>query len=117
LGNLASGLGRGFPVSGGMSQSLVNESAGARTPASGLIAALFTLFVVLFASGLLRNLPQPVLAAIVLAVVMSLVDVHALRSIWRFSRTEFFVAMAALFGVLGSGPANGVLLGAAISIV
>ena len=53
-----------------MSQSLVNESAGARTPVSGLVAALFTLFVVLFASGLLRNLPQPVLAAIVLAAIM-----------------------------------------------
>jgi len=116
-GNLCAGLGRGFPVSGGMSQSLVNESAGARTPLSGLIAALVTLFVVLFASGLLRNLPQPVLAAIVLAAVMSLVDVHALQAIWRFSRAEFLVAMAALLGVLGSGPANGVLIGAAISIV
>jgi sulfate permease, SulP family len=115
--NLAAGIGRGFPVSGGMSQSLVNESAGARTPLSGLIAAAFTLFVVLFASGLLRNLPQPVLAAIVLAAVMSLVDVHALRHIWRFSRGEFLVAIAALVGVLGSGPVNGVLLGAAISIV
>ena len=115
--NLCAGLGRGFPVSGGMSQSLVNESAGARTPLSGFVAALFTLFVVLFASGLLRNLPQPVLAAIVLAAVMSLVDVHALRTIWRFSRTEFFIAIAALVGVLGSGPANGVLIGAAISIV
>jgi SulP family sulfate permease len=115
--NLAAGLGRGFPVSGGMSQSLVNESAGARTPLSGLIAALFTLVVILFASGLLRNLPQPVLAAIVLAAVMSLVDVAALRHIWRFSRVEFFVAIAALAGVLGSGPVNGVLLGAAISIV
>ena len=116
LGNLAAGLGRGFPVSGGMSQSLVNESAGARTPVSGLIAALFTLFVVLFASGLLRNLPQPVLAAVVLAAVMSLVDVRAFQAIWRFSRVEFFIAIAALVGVLGSGPANGVLLGAAISI-
>ena len=111
------GSAAGFPVSGGMSQSLVNESAGARTPLSGLIAALFMLIVALFASGLLRNLPQPVLAAIVLAAVMSLVDIHALRHIWRFSRTEFFVAMAALVGVLGSGPVNGVLLGAAISIV
>ena len=100
-----------------MSQSLVNESAGARTPLSGLVAALFTLMVALFASGLLRNLPQPVLAAIVLAAVMSLVDVAALQHIWRFSRAEFFVAIAALFGVLGSGPVNGVLLGAAISIV
>ena len=116
-GNLLAGLGRGFPVSGGMSQSLVNESAGARTPVSGLIAAVFTLIVVLFASGLLRNLPQPVLAAIVLAAVMSLVDIRALQHIRRFSRGEFFVAIAALFGVLGSGPVNGVLLGAAMSIV
>jgi sulfate permease, SulP family len=115
--NLLAALGRGFPVSGGMSQSLVNESAGARTPLSGLVAAVFTLIVLLFASGLLRNLPQPVLAAIVLAAVMSLVDIHALQHIWRFSRGEFFVAIAALVGVLGSGPVNGVLLGAAISIV
>jgi MFS superfamily sulfate permease-like transporter len=68
-----------------MSQSLDNESAGAESPVSGLVAALFTLFVVLFASGLLRNLPQPALAAIVLAAVMSLIDVHALKTIWRFA--------------------------------
>ena len=116
-GNLLAGLGRGLPVGGGMSQSLVNESAGARTPMTGLVAAVFTLIVVLFASGLLRNLPQPVLAAVVLAAVMSLVDIRALQHIWRFGRAEFFVAIAALLGVLGSGPVNGVLLGAAISIV
>jgi MFS superfamily sulfate permease-like transporter len=115
--NLVSGLGRGFPVSGGMSQSLVNESAGARTPLSGLIAALFTLFVVLFASGLLRNLPQPVLAAIVLAAVMGLVDISAWQHIRHFGRAEFSAALVAFLGVLGSGPVNGVLLGAAISIV
>jgi high affinity sulfate transporter 1 len=115
--NVCSGLGRGFAVSGGMSQSLVNESSGAQTPKSGLVAALFTLFVVLFASGLLRNLPQPVLAAIVLAAVAGLVDVHALRAIWRFSRAEFGIAMAAVAGVLEAGPENGVLLGASLSIV
>jgi SulP family sulfate permease len=115
--NVMAALGRGFPVSGGMSQSLVNESAGARTPVSGLIAAAVTLVVALFASGLLRNLPQPVLAAIVLAAVMRLIDVRALRQIWTFSRAEFLVAMAAFVGVLGSGPVNGVLLGAVMSIV
>ena len=114
--NLLAGLGRGLPVSGGMSQSLVNESAGARTPVSGLVAAIFTLIVAVFASGLLRNLPQPVLAAIVLAAVMSLVDVKAFKHIWAFSRSEFAVAAVAFLGVLGSGPENGVLLGAAISI-
>jgi MFS superfamily sulfate permease-like transporter len=115
--NLAAGLGRGFPVSGGMSQSLVNESAGARTPRSGLIAAIVTMAVALFASGLLRNLPQPVLAAIIISAAVGLFKVSALREIWHFSRAEFAVALAALLGVLGSGPVNGVLIGAAISIV
>jgi high affinity sulfate transporter 1 len=115
--NLAAGLGRGFPVSGGMSQSLVNETAGARTPLSGLVAALITLVVVVFFTGLLRHLPQPVLAAVVLVAVTGLVQVDALRHIWRFSRTEFAVAMAAVIGVLGSGLLNGVLLGVALSIV
>ncbi|MGB0058234.1 MAG: SulP family inorganic anion transporter, partial [Methyloceanibacter sp.] len=67
--NLAAGLGRGFPVSGGMSQSLVNEGSGARTPLSGAIAAAFILVVVLFLSHLLSALPQPVLAAVVLMAV------------------------------------------------
>jgi high affinity sulfate transporter 1 len=115
--NLAAGLGSGFPVSGGMSQSLVNETAGARTPLSGLVAGLITLVVALFFTGLLRNLPQPVLAAIVLVAVTGLIRIDALRTIWRFSRTEFAVAMAALFGVLGSGLLNGVLLGVALSII
>jgi MFS superfamily sulfate permease-like transporter len=115
--NLAAGLGSGFPVSGGMSQSLVNETAGARTPLSGLVAGLITLVVALFFSGLLRNLPQPVLAAIVLVAVTGLIQVHVLRSIWRFSRTEFAVSMAALLGVLGSGLLNGVLLGVVMSIL
>jgi high affinity sulfate transporter 1 len=115
--NLAAGLGSGFPVSGGMSQSLVNETAGARTPLSGLVAGLITLVVALFFTGLLRNLPQPVLAAIVLVAVTGLVQIDVLRSIWRFSRTEFAVAIAALVGVLGSGLLNGVLLGVVISIL
>jgi high affinity sulfate transporter 1 len=115
--NLVAGLGRGFPVSGGMSQSLVNESAGARTPMSSLTAGLVTLVVVLFFSGLLRDLPQPVLAAIILVAVTGLVQVQALRHIWRFSRAEFAVAMVAVLGVLGSGLLNGVLLGVALSLL
>ncbi len=115
--NLAAGLGTGFPVSGGMSQSLVNETGGARTPLSGLVAALITLVIVAFFTGLLRYLPQPVLAAIVLVAVTGLVQVDVLRHIWRFSRTEFAVAMAAVAGVLGSGLLNGVLLGVVLSMV
>ena len=115
--NVMAGLGHGFPVSGGMSQSLVNESGGARTPLSGFIAALLMLLIVLFVSGVLRYLPQPVLAAIVLMAVMGLFNVTALKHFWRADRSEFVVAIAALLGVLGSGLLRGVLIGAIISIV
>jgi high affinity sulfate transporter 1 len=115
--NVMAGMGHGFPVSGGMSQSLVNESGGARTPLSGFIASLLMLLIVLFVSGALRYLPQPVLAAIVLMAVLGLFNVAALKHFWRADREEFIVAMAALLGVLGSGLLRGVLIGAIISLV
>jgi sulfate permease, SulP family len=115
--NLAAGLGRGFPVSGGMSQSLVNEGGGARTPLSGAVAAGIMLLVVLFLSHLLSALPQPVLAAVVLLAVSGLLQVSALKHLWRASRPDFIVAMATLLGVMGSGLLRGVLIGVAISLV
>ncbi|MCL4180169.1 MAG: SulP family inorganic anion transporter [Verrucomicrobia bacterium] len=115
--NLAAGLGRGFPVSGGMSQSLVNEGGGARTPLSGAFSALIILFVVLFCSHLLSALPQPVLAAVVLVAVAGLFKVSTLKKLWRSDRPEFVVAMTALLGVLGAGLLRGVMIGAIISLV
>jgi high affinity sulfate transporter 1 len=115
--NLASGLGQGFPIGGGMSQSLVNESGGAKTPVSGLIAAAIMLVIALFFTDLLKNLPQPVLAAIVLMAVLSLFKAKALARLWQVHRGEFFVAMAALAGVLWAGLLQGVLIGAVISMV
>lgn len=115
--NLAAGLGHAFPVSGGMSQSLVNESGGARTPLSGLIASALVLVVALFFSELLRNLPQPVLAAIVLFAITGLLKIAALRRLWQFHRAEFLVAIAAVAGVLCSGLLRGVMLGVIISIL
>ncbi|MGH7492212.1 MAG: SulP family inorganic anion transporter [bacterium] len=115
--NLAVGLGRGFPVSGGMSQSVVNEGGGAHTPLSGLIAAGIVLAVILFFSHLLRALPQPVLAAVVLVAVAGLFKLSTLKHLWRGDRPEFVVAIAAFLGVLGSGLLRGVLIGAIISLV
>lgn len=115
--NLTAGLGRGFPVSGGMSQSLVNEGSGARTPLSGAFSAVFILIVILFLSEQLSALPQPVLAAVVLMAVVGLFQADALRHLWQASRPDFVVAMASLVGVLGSGLLRGVMIGAIISLV
>jgi high affinity sulfate transporter 1 len=115
--NLAAGLGAGYPVSGGMSQSLVNETGGARTPLSGLVAAVVLLVVALWCSWLLAGLPQPVLAAIVLMASTGLFRVAALKRLWRAHRAEFWIAIVAVLGVLGSGILRGVLIGAIISLV
>ena len=115
--NLAASLGHGFPVSGGMSQSLVNEGGGARTPLSGLVASGLMVVVTLFLASLLHDLPQPVLAAIVLMAVSGLFKLSDLRRLWRFKRGEFGVAIAALLGVLGSGLLRGVLIGVVISLL
>jgi MFS superfamily sulfate permease-like transporter len=115
--NLAAGMGSGFPVSGGMSQSLVNEGGGARTPLSGALAAGIILVVVLYFSHLLAALPQPVLAAVVLVAVSGLFKVSTLKHLWRGNRAEFVVALAAIVGVLGQGLLRGVMIGAIISLV
>ena len=75
------------------------------------------LLVTVFLSGMLRYLPQPVLAAIVLVAVTGLFQLTALKRVWHFSHSEFAVALTALLGVLGSGLLMGVLFGAIISVL
>src|SRR5437016_8680492 len=115
--NLIAGLGGGFPVSGGTSQSLVNEEGGARTPLSTALAAVFILIVVLFFSHLRGALPQPVLAAVVLVAIAGLLKLSTLKELWSIDRSEFVVAVAAFGGVLTFGLLDGVMIGAAISLV
>ena len=117
VSNFAAGLGGGFPVSGGLSQSLVNESSGARTPVSTAVAAICLLVVVLFFSHWLSALPQPVLAAVVLSAIAALFNISALKQLWQHDRSEFVVALAAFVGVISFGLLRGVLIGAAISLV
>jgi high affinity sulfate transporter 1 len=115
--NLLVGLGQGYPVSGGMSQSAVNESAGARTPMSLVVACVLLGLVTLFLGGLFRNLPDPVLAAVVLMAIRGLFDFPTLARLRRFSRFEFTVALLALAGVVGFGVLKGVLLAVIGSIL
>ena len=93
--NLAAGLGQGFPVAGGMSQSAVNDKAGARTPAALLVASGAIALVLIYLTGVFRMLPQPVLAAVVLVAVAGMIDVKALRHLRRVSRFDFYVALVA----------------------
>jgi high affinity sulfate transporter 1 len=115
--NLLVGLWQGFPVAGGLSQSAVNETGGARTPLSLAFAAAVIALVLLFFTGLFQDLPEAVLAAIVLIAVKGLIDLNELRYLWHASRIDFAAAGVALVGVLAMGILDGVLIAVLASVV
>lgn len=115
--NLAAALGHGYPVAGGLSQTAVNDRAGARTPLALVFASITLALCLLFLTDLLDDLPKAVLAAVVFTAVYRLVDVRALLYMWRVSRLDFYAAAIALAGVLLLGILNGILLAAAASIL
>ena len=115
--NLVAGLGQGYPVAGGLSQSAVNEKAGVKTPLAIVITACLIAIVLLFLTGLFRNLPEAILAVIVLVAVKGLINLPELQHLQRVSQREFRVALIALVGVLLFGVLKGVLLAAISSLV
>ncbi|MGA8948819.1 MAG: SulP family inorganic anion transporter [Pseudolabrys sp.] len=115
--NLGAALGHGYPVAGGLSQSAVNDKAGAHTPLALLAASTTLALCLLFLTGLLENLPKAVLAAVVLTAILGLFDFRGLLYMWRVSRMDFYAATIAIMGVLLLGILQGILLAALISIL
>ena len=115
--NLAAALGHGYPVAGGLSQSAVNDKAGARTPLALVFASITLALCLLFLTGPLENLPKAVLAAVLLTAILGLFDFPALARMWRVSRLDFYAALIALGGVLLLGILQGILIAALASIL
>jgi sulfate permease, SulP family len=116
-GNFAVAFAQGFPVAGGLSQSAVNDSAGAKSPLALIFASTILGVCLLFLTGLLQNLPTVVLAAVVLVAVKGLIDIPAMHRLWHISRFEFHISVVALVGVLLFGILKGVLLAAIVSLL
>jgi high affinity sulfate transporter 1 len=114
--NIAAGFFQGFPVSTSGSRTAVAEQAGAKTQVTGLVGALAITLMLLVAPGLLRNLPQPTLAAVVIAASLSLADIPGTVRLWRQRRTEFTLSMAAFAGVALLGVLPGIAIAVALSI-
>lgn len=115
--NLAAGLFQAYPVAGGLSQSSVNDKAGAKTPLALVFASIAIGLCLMFLAGLLANLPNVVLAAIVLVAVKGLINIGELRHVWRVSRFEFVISMVAFAGVLMLGILKGVIVAVLVSML
>jgi high affinity sulfate transporter 1 len=116
-GNLAASLFQGFPVSTSGSRSAVAAQSGARSQLTGVVGALLIVLMLVLAPGLLRNLPQPALAAVVMAASLSLADIPGTVLLWRRRRTEFAVSIAAFLGVALLGVLAGIGIAVALSVL
>jgi SulP family sulfate permease len=114
--NVGSALSGGFPVTGGLSRSVVNFDAGAETPAAGGFTAIGIALTTLFLTPLLFFLPKAVLGAIIIAAVLSLVDVGALKRTFVYSKADFAAMAATILVTWIEGIEAGLIVGVALSI-
>lgn len=129
VANLGSAVFGGMVVNGSLSKTAVNGSAGARTQVSGLTVAALTVVTLLTLTGLFEQLPEAVLAAVVICAVIELVDIASLREFYRVwsgplsriykhaARSDFIAAMAALLGVLIFDTLPGLFIGIGVSLL
>jgi high affinity sulfate transporter 1 len=115
--NLAAGFFQGFPVSTSGSRTAVAERSGAKTQFTGVTGAVLIILMIVFLPGLFRNLPQPILAAVVITASLSLADVPGTVRLWRQRKVECMLSIAAFLGVALLGVLPGIAIAVGLSIL
>ena len=115
--NIVAAFSSAYVVAGGLSQSTVNEKSGAKTPMSLIICSVTLGVILLYFTFLLKNLPEVILAVIVLHAVSGLIKIKELKRIRQLSRVEFNIALIAIGGVLVFGILKGVMISVVMSLI
>ncbi|HSO65797.1 MAG TPA: SulP family inorganic anion transporter, partial [Ornithinibacter sp.] len=117
LTNLSAGVSQGFPVSSSASRTAVPASLGSRTQLVSLVACSVVVATLLVLSPVLGQIPRAALAAVIVSAAISIIDVAGYRSLWRVSREEALLAVAAALGVIVFDVLVGVLVAVSLSFV
>ena len=115
--NIGCGLFQGATVDATLSSTATGDAAGARTQVSGLFTAALIFLTLILIAPLFRNLPQAVLGAVVIVAVVGLLDVAAIRRYYVMRRTDFWLAVTALLGVILIGILEGLVLAVLLSLI
>jgi high affinity sulfate transporter 1 len=115
--NLAAGFFQGFPISSSSSRTPVAEASGARTQLTGVVGALAVAALLMFAPGLLRNLPSAALAAVVIASAIGLFEIADLKRIFQIQAWEFWLSIVCFAGVALFGAIPGIGIAIVIAII
>ena len=115
--NLAAGFFQGFAISTSTSRTAVADQSGAKSQLTGVVGAGVVLVLLLFLNGLLADLPQPALAAVVIAAALSLTDLGTLRRYWAVRRSALLLSLTASLGVILFGVLQGILVAIVLAIL
>jgi sulfate permease, SulP family len=117
MANVGAGVFQGMPVSTSLSASSLNESAGASTPVASLTTGVLVIATLIVLAPVFSHLPKAVLGAVIIdAVIFGMIDLDELRRLYRVTRFDFWVAVAAIVGVLSAGVLAGVVIGVVLSL-
>lgn len=114
--NIASAFSGGFPVTGGFARSVVNFSAGAQTPAAGIVSAVLMAVVIAGLTHWFYYLPQAVLSATIIVAVLGLIDTHTLKEAWQYDKADAIALLLTFVGVIIFGVEEGIIIGVAMSL-
>lgn len=117
MANLGAGFSAAFPIAASLSRSAVSFNAGAKTPAAGAFTAFGIMLATLFLTPLLYHLPIATLAALILSAIISLVDIAAMKRIWRYSHKDFSAMALTAILTLSFGVETGLISGVILSII
>lgn len=117
LANVASAVSGSCPLNGSVSRTGIADQFGCKTQLMSVTAAVTMLVVVLFATPLLKYLPVPILTGIVVAALIGIVEYKLADKLRKVNRAEFFIFLAAMFGVLLFGTIYGVIIGVILSFI
>jgi sulfate permease, SulP family len=117
VANIVPSFFQGMPLNGSVSNTAINYESGGKTQLSGGFAAIVIILVLLFFASFFSNLPSAIIGVVIIASMVSLIDIKALRAVLAFDRLEFVFAVAAMLGVLFIGLLQGIFIGVALTLI
>jgi high affinity sulfate transporter 1 len=115
--NIAAGFFQGFAISSSSSRTAVAEQSGAKSQLTGLVGAGVVVLLLVFFNGLLADLPNSALAAVVIAAALSLADFKVLARVWKVRRSAVVLSIVASAGVIFLGVLEGIVVAVVLSIL
>lgn len=116
VANISSSIFQAFPVTGGLSRTAVNDQAGAKTGMASIVSAVFIVLTLLFLTPLFYYLPNSILAAVIMVVVLGLVDIKRPLQLWKANRSDFWMLIATFVATLSMGIVIGIGAGVVLSL-